>query len=234
MDPRKFHFPIAVLADDGRPERLRGNSFSITANGDLLTCRHVVSVLEGTRLGVVDQELGRVVPISSIQMPTDDTVDLALLPQALRRSSSYFPLLTPGSLLVGSDVSTYGFYSHGAGWAGVTDGYFAGHVVSFRTKGPITMTLPFPVIEGLSGSPVTTYHNGTKVVGICFGSESQRVLASEILEFKEGSREVRETINRVVEFGLAYRVEVVQSFCAGFGVTPTVSSESVASAGDLG
>lgn len=96
------------------------------------------------------------------------------------------------------------------------------------------MTLPFPVIEGLSGSPVTTFHNGTKVVGVCFGSESQRVLASEILEFKEGNREVRETINRVVEFGLAYRVEVIQSLCVGLGIAPTVSSEAVASAGDLG
>jgi hypothetical protein len=182
----------------------------------------------------VDQEFGRVIPISSIQFPADENLDLALLPNALGRQSSYYPLLTPGALLVGSEVSTYGFYSHGAGWSGLTDGYFAGRVVSFRTSGPITMTLPFPVIEGLSGSPVTTFHNGTKAVGICFGSESQRVLASEILEFKEGNREVRETINRVVEFGLAYRVEVIQSLCAKFGAAPTVSSEPVASAGDLG
>lgn len=228
MDPRKFHFPIAVIADDGQPERLRGNSFSVTANGDLLTCRHVVSVLEGTRLGVLDQEFGRVIPISSIQFPEDKNLDLALLPGALGRQSSYYPLLTPGALLVGSEVHTYGFYSHGAGWAGLTDGYFAGRVVGFRTKGPVTMMLPFPVIEGLSGSPVATFHNGTKAVGICFGSESQRVLASEILEFKKGNREVRETTNRVVEFGLAYRVEVIQSFCTALGVIPTVSADSVA------
>ena len=59
-------------------------------------------------------------------------------------------------------------------------------------------------------------------------------LASEILEFKEGNREARETINRVVEFGLAYRVEVIQSFCTALGVIPTISADSVASAGDLG
>jgi hypothetical protein len=58
------------------------------------------------------------------------------------------------------------------------------------------------------------YHSGTKLVGVCFGSESQRVLASEIVELKEGEREYRETVSRIVEFGLAYRSEVVETFMA--------------------
>ena len=115
-------------------------------------------------------------------------------------------------MYVGHDVYTYGFYSPSGRVENVTDGYFKGNLVSFGTVRHATATLSYPVIEGLSGSPVLKYHNGTKLVGVCFGSESQRVLASEIIDLKDGEREYRETVNRIVEFGLAYRSEVIEAF----------------------
>jgi hypothetical protein len=226
MDPRKFHFPVVMLDEAGKPEKLRGNAFPITANGDLLTCRHVVSTLEGIPLGVVDLAHNRVIPISGVRFPADKSVDLALLPSAIGPRPSYLPLLSPGALLVGTDVNAYGMYSLGMnGWENITDGYFAGHVVGFRKDGNI-MSLSFPIIEGLSGSPVKTFHNGTKAVGIALGSESQRILASEVLEYRDESREVHETVHRLVEFGLAYRVETILRFCIEAGVAPTVTAES--------
>jgi hypothetical protein len=227
MDPRLFYFPVVTLDASGQPNRLLGNSFPITTAGDLLTCRHVVSVPEGTTLAVLDNELGRAVPVTNVRFPAVAELDLALLPNALGRTSQCWPLLAPGLLVVGQDVNTYGFYAHGGSWVSATDGYFKGNVVSFRSERFGTITLSYAVIEGLSGSPVSTYHNGLKAVGICFGSESQRVLASEVVEFTERGRELRETVNRIVEFGLAYRVEVIQAFCAEMGVTPLATADRV-------
>jgi hypothetical protein len=163
-------------------------------------------------LAVLDQQTGHLKPIASAVVADDQNLDLAFLPEALGRASSHFPLLPSGDLYVGSDVYTYGFYSPSGRVENVADGLFKGNVVSFRTPRYAIATLSYPVIEGMSGSAVLTYHNGVKLVGICFGSESQRILASEIVDMKDGEREYRETINRIVEFGLAYRSEVIADF----------------------
>lgn len=68
-----------MLNEDGHPEKLRGNAFPITPNGDLLTCRHVVSTLEGIPLGVVDLAQNKVIRFANVRYPTDDSLDLALI-----------------------------------------------------------------------------------------------------------------------------------------------------------
>lgn len=225
MDPRRFYFPVVTLNDGGQPDRLRGNAFPISANGDLVTCRHVVSVLAGTQLAVLDRATNRIIPFTRVESHPNTDIDMALLPQALGRPSDYFPILPSGLLHVGGDLNAYGWYSTTGRASTMTDGFFAGHVVGFRAGTPISMTLSFPVIEGLSGSPLVTYHNGSKVVGICIGSESQRVLAHEVVDFREGAKEVRETVNRIVEFGLGYRSEAIEELCLSHGVTPVVTDQ---------
>jgi hypothetical protein len=214
VDPRKFLFPILALDADGKPEYLRGNAFPLTPDGGLLTCRHVISASDGIRLAVLDREHDLLKPIRLVAVPDDETLDLAFLPGALERESKQFPLLSAGALHVGNDVFTYGFYSPSGRWENTADGAFKGHTVAFRTKPHVIATLSYPVIEGLSGSPVMKYHNGLKVVGVCFGSESLRILADEIVEVREDGREYRETVNRIVEFGRAYRSEVIEGFLA--------------------
>jgi hypothetical protein len=131
-------------------------------------------------------------------------------------------------LNVGQDVATYGFYSHGGGWSTLADGAFKGHVVSFRTETHTLAAVSFPIVEGLSGSPLRTAHHGSKVVGVCFGSEAQRVVASEVLEYEDREVKLKETVNRIVEFGLAYRVEEILGFLAEIEeVDPLVTAEQL-------
>lgn len=213
MDPNKFLFPIVALDGNGRPAFLRGNAFPVTADGGLMTCRHVISVEEGVSLVALDRERGIAVPIASAVVPTDpSSLDLAFLPKALGRVTHRLPFLPPPELIVGHDVASYGFYSPSGRIESAGDGYFKGNIVNFRTTHAAIATLSFPVIEGMSGSPVVTYHNGVKLVGICFGSESQRILADEIIDVTDGDHRYTETVNRIVEFGLAYRSEVIEAF----------------------
>jgi hypothetical protein len=109
-------------------------------------------------------------------------------------------------------------------------GFFSGRVVSWRGAetgsnlldfaGPELLELvpPYTVIEGLSGAPVLTDLNGPKVVGICRGSESQRVLAQEVIETRDGTSHYRETLHRIVEFGVAYDYSSLGSFLQGVSV----------------
>jgi hypothetical protein len=228
MDPRHFLFPVVALNDQDEPEWLCGNSFPITEDGGLITCRHVVSKPDA-RLAVIDR-LGslRVLPIKEVVYPKDDALDLAFLPRALDRPSKRFPLLPAPNFLVGASIHTYGFYSQSGRVDALYDGYFAGNVVRFYTDNYSRAVLSFPVIEGLSGSPVMLYHNGTKATGICYGSEQQRVLAAEIVDSQDGDAHYRETVNRVVEFGLALRSEVIMSFAAEIpDCEPVVTADAV-------
>jgi hypothetical protein len=228
MDPRHFLFPVVALNDQDEPEWLCGNSFPITEDGGLITCRHVVSKPDA-RLAIIDR-LGdlRVLLIEDVIYPKDDSLDLAFLPRALDRPSKRFPLLPAPDFLVGASIHTYGFYSQSGRVDALYDGYFAGNVVRFYTDNYSRAVRSFPVIEGLSGSPVMLYHNGTKATGICYGSEQQRVLAAEIMDSHEGDAHYRETVNRVVEFGLALRSEVIASFAAEIpDCEPVVTADRV-------
>ena len=68
------------------------------------------------------------------------------------------------------------------------------------------------------------YHNGPKVVGMCRGSESQRVLAQEVIETQDGTSHYRETLHRIVEFGIAYDSGSLGSFLEGVSVLEATAS----------
>jgi hypothetical protein len=86
------------------------------------------------------------------------------------------------------------------------------------------IVLPFPVIEGLSGSPLLMTYNGAKVAGVCFGSESSRVRAYEqSTVVRDGEVQIERT-ERIVEFGLAYPSGLVAQWLEDAGVQHDVES----------
>lgn len=63
-----------------------------------------------------------------------------------------------------------------------------------------------------------TYHHGPKVVGVAFGSISSRVLAAEVIDCSDDRGRFRESVYRIVEFGLAYQPGAFQQFLSDLGV----------------
>ncbi len=164
--------------------------------------------------------------------PRHRALDAAYIPSPFNEpSASCVPILLPQQLLVGESVYSVGFFALGGQITQVIRGYFSGRIVNFfeaDESGEIhAMMLPYPIIEGMSGSPVLTYHNGPKVVGLAYGNQIQRVVASEVLEYKDGKEDFRETIHRVVEFGLAYHPASVAKFLLEVGATPFVTDQHV-------
>jgi hypothetical protein len=227
MDMPKFLFPIVRVDRDGNATGLAGTAFPITSGGGLVTCRHVVDIADddGQRIPTAIMDGDRLIPIiEPIYLPIRGW-DMAFLPAALgREHPHYFPILPLGRPLIGLDVYSVGYYSAGGQ---IHRGYFAGSVVSWRGaetgsnllgfKGSelLELVLPYAVIEGLSGAPVLTDRNGPKVVGMCRGSESQRVLAQEVIETREETFHYKETLHRIVEFGVAFDYSSLRSFLKG-------------------
>ena len=229
---KSFFHPIHLTGPNLKPRKFLGTAFPVTPNGGLITCRHVIDVdkEDSEKLAVFDEELRRMVPIDVTSICYAPTWDLSFIPNALgRQKREFFPILPPDRILLGMDVYSVGFYKSGEN---IDVGCFKGHIVNFpRTDGTPDLTdisLSYPVIEGLSGSPVLTYHNGPKVVGLCHGNFQSRILASEVLEYQDKQLQLKETINRIVEHGQAYNTGVLIEFLEEVGVQgQVVSSERV-------
>ena len=181
-----------------------------------MTCRHVTDVNKNDDelIVIVDGELNHVVAIGEIQYPEQPDLDIAFIPNALRRKKQeFFPVLSPEVIVMGQDVYSVGFFMSGNQ---PEVGYFKGNIVSLGQSTEITrfasISLSYPVIEGLSGSPVLTYHNGPKVVGLCHTSVQSRIAPREILEYEDDRITLKETVTRIVELGLAHRADVLIDF----------------------
>jgi len=228
----ELFFPVVGIRGAGHPELHLGTAFGVAPTGHLLTCRHVVDVAAGLELGIFDHRTQALVRIERrrILFPAHpEGLDLAILPPLPGGSPTGFPFLTPKLLNTGEDVFTFGFYSPSGLAEHRKMGYFKGALTSVDGTEPLpSLTLPFPVVEGLSGAPVLVQHYGVKAVGVCHGSEAQRVLASEVVDYRDDRGEVRETVHRVIEFGLAYHGIVAARFLRAAGVNAIMTDQRVA------
>ncbi|MFI5004741.1 MAG: serine protease [Solirubrobacterales bacterium] len=213
MNTRDIVFPVAVLDEDEQPVSLAGSAFPVTPDGGLLTCLHVVNRVDGNgvqiRVGIIDAQQRRIYPIEEhFSPPPDAGLDIAYLPLAGGRPTPcYLPILDPDEVLMGSDANMLGYYS---GALPFEVGSFRGSAVAVSTeRRHQRIRLSYPVIEGCSGSPLLTYHNGTKVAGMAYGSESQRIQTYEVVDVQDGESRYRETVHRIVEFGLAHHASAV-------------------------
>lgn len=233
MKIANFYYKIYIIDNSQKPISFCGNAFPIIPNGGLITCRHVIDTLyepETFKIVVYDNELNRFTKINRIIFPTDNNLDIVLLPNALdRKKEEYIPILEPSKLKIGEDVYSFGYYSIGDSIGNEIPGYFSGKIVNMFNNqmkgGYLSLTLPYSVLEGMSGSPVMTYYNGPKLVGICYGNQALRIIASEVVEYKDTKKEYKESISRITEFGLAYHPSILISFLREKSVNGFIVSE---------
>lgn len=243
MDIAPFFYHVLKVNRRDGSRHLLGTTFPVTPNGGFITCRHVLAshVTDQEYVAIFDNETGNLVPVNlnTCILPTNREHDLAFIPNALKRPKpEFFPFLPPCQITIGEDVYSYGYFLSSSSelQAGnstsLNQGYFKGNIVNFssspKTPGSAAISLSYAVVEGLSGSPVLTYHNGPKVVGVCYGNVQSRVLASEVLEYRDKTVEYKETINRIVEFGRAHHNAAIVPYLQQNSVKDfIVSSESL-------
>ena len=239
MDIAPFFYRVLKVDKRKNTYHLLGTAFPVAPNGGFITCRHVLDLhmTEQEFVAIYDNEKQNLVPvdINSCLMPHNRNHDLAFIPNALKRKKAeFFPFLTPTKVITGEDVYSYGYFLSSTSEfptdnaTSINQGFFKGNIVNFsnspKTLGSVAISLSYAVVEGLSGSPVLTYHNGPKVVGVCYGNVQSRVIASEVLEYKDKASEYKETINRIVEFGRAHHVAAIVPYLQKHGVKDFIVS----------
>ena len=217
MKSGDYFLRLHALDGTGTPHAFLGTAFPVGPHGSLLTCRHCVEGIPETSSLAVYWRTKSYVRLPPPQFPREKATDLAYFPDAIPGDDrGFIPILPGEKLIIGEDVYTYGYFKLGAD---VERGYFSGRIVNMRTAEPkdIYLTLPFAILEGMSGSPVLTYHNGPKLVGVARGNRQSRVLASEIQVVESLGERHRETIHRVCEFGIATHCAVIVDFLVSIG-----------------
>ena len=215
-------FKVVLLNSAREIKNYLGTAFPFGSSGNLLTCRHVIDFESspGDMLAVVD---GSGVPRVLSEQPrfSDSKLDLALLPGVFSQHEvDARPVLTPSTLKIGEDVYSYGYFAIGGDTNSLEAGYFGGKIVNFvDVENDARFTLPFAVLEGMSGSPVMTYHNGVKIIGIATGNRASRIQATEVVEVKNDGEYFKETVNRIVEFGVSYHPRTLVRFAKEMELT---------------
>ena len=233
MEIAPFFFKVCKIDEDCVPIAYLGMAVPITPDGGMLTARHVVDVdlAEDERLALVDHDGQRSFPIETKLLSADGSLDLAYIAStSLRGKGEYFPVLEPAHIQMGLDVYTFGHYLPAGNRTETRHGQFKGHIVNVTdtmANGHAGLTLSYPILEGLSGSAVLTYHNGVKIVGLAVGNASSQIVAHEYADYTNSGKDIheKETIKRVVELGQAHRAPAIMGFAREHSLPITVTSE---------
>ena len=101
--------------------------------------------------------------------------------------------------------------------------YLKGHIlgISRETKYPDSFELNFPILFGMSGSPLLCHlpvegmnKRQTGIVGCAYGSRKSEVVHHEIVS----TENYEERVSRIVELGLSYVPKVIFSIFENSGI----------------
>ena len=111
-------------------------------------------------------------------------------------------MLSSDDIIMGQDVYSVGFYVAGGNTAA---GYFKGNIVNFVSSGGSStlteMSLSYAVMQGLSGSPVLTYHHGPKVVGLCHMNYKLALHRTRFLSIETNNLHIRKRLQGLLSWG---------------------------------
>lgn len=221
MDRNDFFFPVAVI-DGGTPKGLAGTAF-VAAPGMMMTCRHVVD--QPVELAVHDLKTDEFLPVPApVLDPSERPLDLAVFESPLNRRTAPIAFTNSETVRMGSAAWAAGYFTRSPVEYQIEPAYLSGRVSSVMTgiqthHGAAEVVLPFPIIEGFSGTPLMIEPGeAAGLAGVCHGSRQQRTVAEQVIEVEEDEQKRSETTYRVVEFGLAFHVNSVAGFLHRVGV----------------
>ena len=195
-------------------KKFLGAGFYIDDRGTLLTCRHVVDLVDvGDVLAIKDIKTNQFGVAQHIHR--HPRIDIAVIRTQLT-GTSYLELDTdrPG---LGRDVGCFGFAFNSQSGASITTDprLEKGHVLGHRPFAPQDSAwvyeLNFAVTSGFSGGPIFDT-NYSRYVGMVFGNIESRYQSYAYEEVEEAGAKHKHTIERVLEYGLAFPSELISEF----------------------
>lgn len=222
MERNDYFFPVVEMRDD-LPVGLAGTAFTV-APGTMMSCCHVVD--RDCDLAVHDLATDEFLPLGPITTDTQPRpLDLATFESPLTRKTPPMAFTSSETVRMGSPAWAAGYFSLSPIAYEIQPAFQSGRVASVllgaqTPHGAAELVLPFPVIEGFSGTPLMIEQgSNTGVAGVCHGSRQQRAVAEQVIDVMDEDRTRTEITYRVVEFGLAFHVNPVAGFLTRVGIT---------------
>ena len=192
----------------------------------MMTCRHVVD--RSQDLAIHDLRTDEFLPIGRATFdPSTRPLDLAVFDSPLRRDTTPIPFAESPAVMTGSESWAAGYLVKSPIEYSIESAFLAGRVSSVllgmqTPHGSAEVVVPFPVIEGFSGTPLMIQKgDAVGLAGVCHGSRQQRAVAEDVTDIDEDGVRREEVTYRVVEFGLAFHVNAVAGFLNRVGMGAT-------------
>lgn len=222
---------IAIPKSDESEFRFVGSGFYIGGNGHLVTCRHVIDALNEDEV-LCAYQLGKRRELELAITTRSDKYDLALCKSSPPGINEPWPIVDRPFVGIGSDVEVYGYWHEPLGPDALPfrQRYMKGHIVGISRdpKYPDSFELNFPILFGMSGSPLLChlpiegeYKKQTGIVGCAYGFRESEVVRHMVTS----SENYEERVSRIVELGLSYTPKAILSICEGSGTSINVFSE---------
>jgi hypothetical protein len=216
-----YFFPVAVM-DGDTPTALAGTAF-LAAPGKMMSCRHVVD--QPIDLAVHDLGTDEFFPIGAPTLdPSERALDLAVFESPLKRDTPPVAFTPSETVRMGSHSWAAGYFTTSPIAYQIEPALLSGRVssvlIGMQTRhGASELVLPFPIIEGFSGTPlmIETRRDG-RARWRMPRQPQQRTVAEQVVDVTEGEQKRSEITYRVVEFGLAFHVNPVAGFLKRVGI----------------
>lgn len=224
----EYFVPICAAERDGvtapfRNPRLLGSAFYIGEDGLFATCAHVLrSKRESEVLCAMDLRTREFETIGDVRLHTH--ADFGVGRVSFENTKWFRPQRTI-PIRMGDDAMSFGFVSSGRSAQGldITWRLLKGHIVRVdRAPPPMmravsTCELSYPAVSGFSGTAVLT-PSKPQLLGLLYQSREITIQAFGYEERLENGNVERESVHRVVEFGLAHVLADIEVFLEELGV----------------
>ena len=208
---------IAIPKSDSSKFRFLGTGFYIDKKGHLVTCRHVVDALnENERLLVY--QLGQKKELELKIITKSDKYDLAICKSSASGILEPWPFFERPFVDIGSDIELYGYLHEplSPNELPFRQRYLKGHIlgISRDTSYPDSFELNFPILFGMSGSPLVCHlpvegmnKKQKGIVGCAYGSRETEVVQHKVVS----TDNYEERVSKIVELGLVYMPKAIFS-----------------------
>ncbi|MBI5557078.1 MAG: trypsin-like peptidase domain-containing protein [Deltaproteobacteria bacterium] len=223
---------LAIPRNNPNKFRFLGTGFYIDSKGHLITCNHVISsLLENEKiisyqLGIKQETEIEIIHISS-------KYDIALCKSISPPSINIFwPFIDETLINLGSEVEVYGYVNEPIGPEKLPfrQRYLRGYItgISRDDNYPDSFELSFPVLFGMSGSPLICHlkfegveKRQTGIVGCAYGSRESEIVHHTVVE----SDDYKEKVSKIVELGMALNPQAIFSIFKNTDVDIYVHTE---------
>ena len=223
VDLNEYQFPLLIAKKrivDGivnhHIDRYAGTGFFLDKNGKFASCRHIFEMVQKDEV-----LLGK----SLVNNNISEIKDICIHPEydfltglfESQENISLFPA-TVSEIVNGRDVMALGmnFKSREGNIVTTTARLLKGHIVSIYDDSDHPMAksaleVSFPSLNGFSGSALVDPAT-LELAGMMFSNQESSIQVHAFHEVNEDGFQSTESINRIVEFGLAHPVSDILQF----------------------